>query len=102
MLYSTVQYKRHCTEVGCTALYRTLQTMLTVLYCTHGTVLCQVWDRRALGVQRHPVGYMVGHCEGITHICSKGDGHHFISNGKDQTIKLWDIRNMHTSKSIKA
>lgn len=33
-----------------------------------------------------------GHTEGITHISPKGDGHHLISNCKDQTIKLWDTR----------
>jgi len=40
---------------------------------------------------------MVGHFEGITHICSKGDGRYFISNSKDQSIKLWDIRKMKES-----
>lgn len=33
-----------------------------------------------------------GHVEGITHICAKGDGRHLISNAKDQTVKLWDVR----------
>lgn len=41
---------------------------------------------------------MTGHLEGITFIDSKGDGRYFISNGKDQAIKLWDIRRM-TSKA---
>lgn len=40
------------------------------------------------------VGVLEGHMEGITHISSKGDGKYFISNGKDQCIKLWDIRKM--------
>lgn len=39
-----------------------------------------------------PVGVCVGHCEGITHMDSRNDDHHFISTAKDQTIKLWDIR----------
>jgi len=56
--------------------------------------LCKVWDRRLLGKSNQPVGCMVGHFEGITHICSKGDGRYFISNSKDQSIKLWDIRKM--------
>jgi len=56
--------------------------------------LCKVWDRRLLGKGNTPVGCMVGHFEGITHICSKGDGRYFISNSKDQSIKLWDIRMM--------
>jgi WD repeat-containing protein 23 len=37
-------------------------------------------------------GVLIGHTEGITHIDSKGDGRQLISNGKDQTCKLWDIR----------
>lgn len=36
----------------------------------------------------------MGHLEGITFIDSRGDGRYFISNGKDQAIKLWDIRKM--------
>lgn len=30
--------------------------------------------------------------DGITYIDSRGDGRHLISNSKDQSIKLWDIR----------
>lgn len=56
--------------------------------------LCKVWDRRCIGVTRQASGVLVGHIEGITFIDSRGDGHHLISNGKDQTIKLWDIRKM--------
>eukprot|EP00850_Spirogloea_muscicola_P024283 SM000569S18626 [mRNA] locus=s569:21:2582:- [translate_table: standard] len=56
--------------------------------------LCKVWDRRALGARSKPAGVLVGHLEGVTHIDSKRDGVHFISNCKDQTIKLWDIRRM--------
>jgi len=72
----------------------------------------KVWDRRTLGGgvnsngdedgtttatnnparSGRPVGVCVGHCEGITHMDSRNDGHHFISTAKDQTIKLWDIR----------
>jgi WD repeat-containing protein 23 len=40
---------------------------------------------------------LIGHQGGITHIASKGDGRYFISNGKDQCIKLWDIRAMQTN-----
>lgn len=35
---------------------------------------------------------LVGHADGITYIDSRGDGRHLISNSKDQSIKLWDIR----------
>ena len=39
-------------------------------------------------------GVFMGHTEGITYIDSKGDGRYALSNSKDQTMKLWDIRMM--------
>jgi WD repeat-containing protein 23 len=53
-----------------------------------------VWDRRCFAQRGRPAGQLVGHLEGITFIDSRRDGRYFISNGKDQTIKLWDIRKM--------
>ncbi|KAK3080870.1 L14B protein, partial [Teratosphaeriaceae sp. CCFEE 6253] len=41
-----------------------------------------------------PAGMFLGHTEGVTYIDSKGDGRYVISNGKDQTCKLWDLRKM--------
>ncbi len=51
----------------------------------------QVWDRRALRGNR-PAGVLVGHTEGLTHLDSRGDGRYLLSNCKDQTARLWDIR----------
>ncbi|KAL3517518.1 hypothetical protein ACH5RR_020107 [Cinchona calisaya] len=56
--------------------------------------LCKVWDRRCFRALGKPAGVLVGHLEGITFLDSRGDGRYFISNGKDQAIKLWDIRRM--------
>lgn len=53
-----------------------------------------MWDRRCFIAKGKPAGVLTGHLEGITFIDSHGDGRYFISNGKDQTIKLWDIRKM--------
>ncbi len=55
----------------------------------------RVWDRRSLSGNR-PVGIFVGHAEGITNVCSKGDGIYVASNCKDQLLKVWDIRKMNT------
>jgi len=53
----------------------------------------KVWDRRTLDEAKpKPVGVLTGHTDGITFVDSKGDGRYLISNGKDQTLKLWDIR----------
>uniref|UniRef100_A0A7C8YKJ8 LEC14B homolog n=1 Tax=Opuntia streptacantha TaxID=393608 RepID=A0A7C8YKJ8_OPUST len=56
--------------------------------------LCKVWDRRCFVANDKPAGVLMGHLEGVTFIDSREDGRYFISNGKDQCIKLWDIRKM--------
>lgn len=53
----------------------------------------QVWDRRTLSeLSPKPVGVLAGHMDGVTYIDPRGDGRHLISNCKDQSIKLWDVR----------
>jgi len=54
-------------------------------------------DRRSLGASPKPSGVLVGHTEGITNVAAKGDGRYIISNGKDQALRLWDLRKMHSS-----
>ena len=55
--------------------------------------LCKVWDRRALREDDPvPVGELAGHVDGLTYVSPKGDGRYLITNSKDQTIKLWDLR----------
>lgn len=51
-----------------------------------------LWDRRTLRRDKKPEGALVGHTEGITYLSSKGDGWYVLSNSKDQTMKLWDLR----------
>ncbi|KAG1678944.1 DDB1- and CUL4-associated factor 11 [Nymphon striatum] len=65
--------------------------------------LCKVWDRRTLNESSpKPVGILAGHLDGITFIDSKHDGRHLITNSKDQTIKLWDIRVFSTQEGQEA
>eukprot|EP00741_Cyanophora_paradoxa_P017851 tig00021035_g17240.t1 len=66
-----------------------------ILFSASDDGTCKVWDRRNLGRGNTPVGVLVGHTEGITHVSSRGDGRYLITNSKDQTIKLWDIRRMY-------
>ncbi|CAK9272814.1 unnamed protein product [Sphagnum jensenii] len=65
-----------------------------LIYSGSDDHICKIWDRRCFAQRNKPAGQLVGHLEGITFIDSRGDGRYFISNGKDQTIKLWDIRKM--------
>lgn len=65
-----------------------------LIYSGSDDALCKVWDRRCFIARGKPSGVLMGHLEGITFIDSRGDGRYFISNGKDQSIKLWDIRKM--------
>ncbi|KIY73538.1 WD40 repeat-like protein [Cylindrobasidium torrendii FP15055 ss-10] len=58
----------------------------------------KVWDRRSLGQSPRPSGVLMGHTEGITYVSAKGDGRYVISNGKDQSVRLWDLRNMRSAK----
>lgn len=64
-----------------------------IIYSGGDDGLIKVWDRRTLSEYTpKPVGILAGHMDGITFIDSRGDGRHLISNSKDQSIKLWDVR----------
>lgn len=55
--------------------------------------LIKIWDKRCLNeIEPQPVGLLAGHFDGITYIDSRNDGRYIISNSKDQSIKLWDLR----------
>ena len=72
-----------------------------ILYSGSDDATIKVWDRRSLGDGR-PTGAFVGHCEGITYIDSKGDGRYILSNGKDQTMRLWDLRKIMSYSDFEA
>lgn len=65
-----------------------------LLYTGSDDCFVKVWDRRALGTSSRPAGVFIGHQEGVTNVASKGDGLYLASNGKDQLLKVWDIRKM--------
>ncbi|XP_067945262.1 DDB1- and CUL4-associated factor 11-like [Watersipora subatra] len=74
-----------------------------ILYSGGEDAVVKVWDRRCLReVAPVPVGQLSGHHDSITHIDSRGDGRYLITNSKDQSIKLWDIRKFATSEGIEA
>ncbi|KAI0073704.1 WD40 repeat-like protein [Panus rudis PR-1116 ss-1] len=68
-----------------------------VLVSASDDTFLKVWDRRSLGSSQKPSGVLIGHTEGITYVSAKGDGRYVISNGKDQVLRLWDLRNMRST-----
>ncbi|KJH51804.1 WD domain, G-beta repeat protein [Dictyocaulus viviparus] len=73
-----------------------------LLYSGGDDGLVKVFDRRALGeLDYQPVGVFAGHRDGITYIDSRGDDRHLISNSKDQSIKLWDLRRFSSYKTVR-
>jgi DDB1- and CUL4-associated factor 11 len=62
-----------------------------ILYSGSDDTVIKVWDRRSMG-DRREAGAFIGHMAGLTYIDSKGDGRYILSNGKDQMMKLWDLR----------
>ncbi|KAJ8272906.1 hypothetical protein GJAV_G00094840 [Gymnothorax javanicus] len=74
-----------------------------LLFSGGDDAVCKVWDRRTLREDRpEPVGQLAGHRDGITFIHSKGDARYLISNSKDQSIKLWDVRRFSPSEGLAA
>ncbi|CAI2188948.1 6385_t:CDS:10 [Funneliformis geosporum] len=64
-----------------------------ILFSGSDDAYIKVWDRRSMRDGKES-GVLVGHTEGITYVATKGDGRYCLSNSKDQTMKLWDIRMM--------
>ncbi|KAM0151604.1 hypothetical protein ACHAQE_008430 [Botrytis cinerea] len=62
-----------------------------ILYSGSDDTTIKVWDTRSMGDSRE-AGAFIGHIEGLTYLDSKGDGRYILSNGKDQSMKLWDLR----------
>jgi WD repeat-containing protein 23 len=62
-----------------------------ILFTGGDDCVCKIWDKRDL---KKPIGVLIGHRYGIASVSSKGDGIHYLSSSKDQTIKLWDIRKL--------
>ncbi|KAI1731403.1 DDB1- and CUL4-associated factor 11 like protein [Ditylenchus destructor] len=64
--------------------------------------LCKVWDRRTMGdfADAKPVGIFAGHRDGIVYIDSRGDDRYVLTNCKDQSIKIWDLRHFGTETAV--
>jgi DDB1- and CUL4-associated factor 11 len=71
-----------------------------VFYSGSDDTVVKVWDRRDLHTNRE-AGVFIGHIEGITYLDSKDDGRYLLSNGKDQSMRLWDCRKMMSSSTFR-
>jgi len=87
----TLRLEGHRDDINAVCFADPLST--NVLYSGSDDSFIKVWDRRSMAGGRE-AGCLPGHMEGITFVATKGDGRYVISNSKDQTLKLWDIRKM--------
>ncbi|KAJ3489586.1 hypothetical protein NLI96_g2008 [Meripilus lineatus] len=71
-----------------------------ILVSASDDTFIKIWDRRSLGTSQKPSGALIGHTEGITYVSAKGDGRYVISNGKDQVLRLWDLRKMRSTQDL--
>eukprot|EP00455_Lapot_gusevi_P044322 TRINITY_DN5521_c0_g1_i3.p1 TRINITY_DN5521_c0_g1~~TRINITY_DN5521_c0_g1_i3.p1 ORF type:complete len:341 (+),score=72.29 TRINITY_DN5521_c0_g1_i3:33-1025(+) len=58
--------------------------------------LCKIWDQR--DSNRRCVGGFIGHQQGLTSVSSSGN--YILTNSKDQSLKLWDLRKMHEENTL--
>lgn len=61
------------------------------LRCSNG---CTVRSTKANSV-------FLGHLDSITYIDPRNDGHYLLSNSKDQSIKIWDLRQPTPKSKVK-
>ncbi|KAK6106161.1 WD domain G-beta repeat family protein [Brugia pahangi] len=72
-----------------------------IFYSGSDDGLCKVWDTRLVGSTNLAVGVFAGHRDGITYIDSHGNDRYILTNSKDQTIKIWDLRRFSSSDDEK-
>ncbi|EAT40857.1 AAEL007451-PA [Aedes aegypti] len=87
LMVPVAQEKHHVNAVGF------LDETSNIFFSGTDNGLIRVWDQRCLNeANPESVGALIGHFDGITYIDSRNDGRYIISNSKDQSIKLWDLR----------
>lgn len=62
--------------------------------CNNGII--KLWDLRCSSDYEYRTAkassVFIGHFDGITYIDPRNDGNYFLSNARDQSIKIWDLR----------
>jgi len=96
----TVMFDAHEDDINCVCVANESGELI---YSGGENGLINIWDRRALKRDNpRPVGQLAGHYDSIIHIDSRQDDFHLLSNSRDQSIKVWDIRNIATTEGIEA
>ncbi|UMM12585.1 hypothetical protein L5515_001290 [Caenorhabditis briggsae] len=74
-----------------------------LIYSAGDDGLVKVWDKRAWSDgDVIPVGVFAGHRDGVTYVDSRQDERYLLSNSKDQTIKVWDLRKFSCQGGVEA
>ncbi|CAI2310496.1 unnamed protein product [Caenorhabditis sp. 36 PRJEB53466] len=74
-----------------------------LIYSAGDDGLVKVWDKRAWSDgDVEPVGVFAGHRDGVTFVDSRQDEKYLLSNSKDQTIKVWDLRKFSNNVGVEA
>ncbi|KAI5301043.1 hypothetical protein KEM56_002021 [Ascosphaera pollenicola] len=95
----TLHLRKHADDVNAVCYGDPLSPH--ILYSGSDDTTVRVWDRRSMSDGRE-AGCFLGHTEGVTYVDSKGDGRYVLSNGKDQSMKLWDLRKMHSTSRLES
>ncbi|KAM8711344.1 hypothetical protein ACLKA7_000480 [Drosophila subpalustris] len=81
------------TDVNAVSYVHDKDPNMIIAGCDDG--LLKVYDLRTSFRARNlskSVMSFIGHYDGITYIDSRNDGYHVLTNSKDQSIKIWDLR----------
>ncbi|XP_030387018.1 DDB1- and CUL4-associated factor 11 isoform X2 [Scaptodrosophila lebanonensis] len=81
------------TDVNAVSYVNDKDPNVIIAGCDDG--LLKVFDLRVSQRSRNlskAVVSFIGHYDGITYIDSRNDGYYLLSNSKDQSIKIWDMR----------
>ncbi|XP_018789990.1 PREDICTED: DDB1- and CUL4-associated factor 11 [Bactrocera latifrons] len=104
--------RTHKDDINAVSFVSDQDSNIFVSGCNNGVL--KLWDLRCAGstargrsgsgssynnnrnsctsVRHMPVGIFKGHLDGITYIDPRNDGHYLLTNSKDQSIKIWDVR----------
>lgn len=77
---------------------------LIVSGCHNGVI--KLWDIRCTDSSSYrskkPCSVFLGHFDSITYIDPRNDGHYILSNSKDQSVKIWDLRQPTPKSKVRA